>query len=262
MAKGSEGRPGGRQFEGRVIWITGAGTGIGRAAALLFAREGATLALMGRRASVLEAVLRQVRSAGAGQAEAVPLDVADRAAVNAAAKRLLAQWGRVDVLVNNAGMNIAARRLHQLKAEDWDLLITVNLTGAFNLIQAVLPAMRQQGGGLIVNVSSMAGKQASGLSGTAYTASKHGMNGLSASINMEEWRHGIRSTVICPGEVNTEILDKRPIPIEPEDRARLIAPEDLAEAIRFVAALPARTTVTEMLVLPTHKRQLKPGETG
>jgi NADP-dependent 3-hydroxy acid dehydrogenase YdfG len=257
----ASGRSDGGQFSGKVIWITGAGTGIGRATALLFAREGARVALMGRRTEVLRAVLDQVRQAG-GTGEAVPLDVAERAAVNAAAERLLGQWGRVDVLVNNAGINIPKRRLHQLAAQDWDVVVTVNLTGAFNMVQAVLPAMRKQGGGLIVNVSSMAGKQASGLSGAAYTASKHGMNGFNASINAEEWRHGIRATVICPGEVNTEILDKRPIPVDAADRERLIAPEDLAEAIRFLAALPARTTVTEMLVLPTHKREFKPGETG
>lgn len=253
------------QFSGKVVWITGAGTGIGRSTALMFAHEGAKVALMGRRVSVLDTVLRQVRplaEATGGDAEAVPLDVTDRAAVNTATQRLLTQWGRVDIVVNNAGANVAERRLHQLKPADWDLLITVNLTGAFNLVHAALPAMRRQGDGLIVNVSSMAGKQASGISGAAYTASKHGMNGFSASINAEEWRHGIRCTVICPGEVNTEILDRRPVPLDPEDRVRLIAPEDLADAIRFVAALPARTTITEMLVMPTHRRQVKPEELG
>ena len=249
------------QFKDKVVWITGAGTGIGRAAALMFAAEGATVALMGRRANVLGAVLRELQRRG-GQGEAVPLDVAERAAVQATAARLLEQWGRVDVLVNNAGVNIPERRLTNLSPENWDRVIEVNLTGAFNMVQAVLPAMRKQGGGLIVNVSSMAGKRASGLSGTAYTAAKHGMNGMNDGINAEEWRHGIRATVICPGEVNTEILDQRPIPVDPADRARLIDPADLAEAIRFVAALPARTTVTEMLVMPTHKRQFKPGETG
>jgi NADP-dependent 3-hydroxy acid dehydrogenase YdfG len=249
------------QFKDKVVWITGAGTGIGRATALMFAQEGARVALLGRRTGPLQAVLELARRAG-GTVEAVPLDVADRAAVQATAARLLKTWGRVDVLVNNAGVNIPERRLSNLSAENWELVIDVNLTGAYNMVAAVLPAMREQGGGLIVNVSSMAGKQASGLSGTAYTAAKHGMNGLNAGINAEEWRHGIRATVICPGEVNTEILDKRPIPIDAADRERLIAAEDLAEAIRFVAALPARTTVTEMLVLPTHKRTFKPGETG
>lgn len=249
------------QFDDKVVWITGAGTGIGRAAAQMYAREGATLALMGRRENVLADVLGEVQAAG-GKGEAVPLDVADRGAVDRTAERLLGQWGRVDILVNNAGVNVPKRRLADLSPEDWDLVVTVNLTGAYNMVRAVLPPMRKQGGGLIVNVSSMAGKQVSGLSGTAYAASKHGMNALNGGINSEEWRHGIRATVICPGEVNTEILDKRPIPVDPADRERLIHPDDLAEAIRFVSALHPRTTITEMLVMPTHKRQHKPGETG
>ena len=249
------------QFSDRVVWITGGGTGIGRSAARLFAAEGASVALLGRRADVLQRVQQELKTAP-GRVEAVSLDVADRAAVDAVAQRLLAQWKRVDILVNNAGVNIQRRRLTELQPQDWDLIVNVNLTGAFNMVRAVLPPMRKQGGGLIVNVSSMAGKAASGLAGTAYTAAKHGMNGLNASINAEEWRHGIRATVICPGEVDTEILDQRPIPIDAADRARLISPDDLAEAIRFVAALPPRTTVTEMLVMPTHKRQFKPGETG
>lgn len=249
------------QFADKVVWITGAGTGIGRATALMFAREGATVALMGRRANVLEAVLREVEREG-GEGEAVPLDVAERAAVDQAAERLLGRWGRVDVLVNNAGLNVQERRLRSLKPAEWDLIIDVNLTGAYNMIQAVLPAMRGQGGGLIANVSSMAGKRISGLSGAAYAASKHGLNGLSDSINAEEWVHGIRSTALCPGEVNTEILEKRPIPVEPAERERMIDPADLAEAIRFLAALHPRTTISEMLLLPTHKRRTKPGETG
>ena len=249
------------QFKDKVVWITGAGTGIGKAAALMFAEEGATVALIGRRSDMLATVLGEVKQRG-GKGEAVSLDVSDRAAVQTTAERLLKKWGRVDVLVNNAGLNIPERRLTDLKPEGWDQVIQVNLTGAFNMVQAVLPPMRKQGDGLIVNVSSMAGKRASGLSGTAYTAAKHGMNGMSESINAEEWRHGIRASVICPGEVNTEILDKRPIPVPPEDRERLIDPADLAEAIRFVAALPPRTTITEMLVMPTYKRQFQPGETG
>ena len=187
------------QFSDRVVWITGGGTGIGRSAARLFAAEGASVALLGRRADVLQRVQQELKTAP-GRVEAVSLDVADRAAVDAVAQRLLAQWKRVDILVNNAGVNIQRRRLTELQPQDWDLIVNVNLTGAFNMVRAVLPPMRKQGGGLIVNVSSMAGKAASGLAGTAYTAAKHGMNGLNASINAEEWRHGIRATVICPGE--------------------------------------------------------------
>lgn len=254
------------QFNNKVVWITGAGTGIGRATALMFAAEGATLALMGRREEVLERVATEIaqarREGDHAPAKAVPLDVSQRGAVNRTTGQLLAQWGRVDILVNNAGLNIPGRRLHDMKPEDWDLVVGVNLTGAYNMIAAALPSMRTQGGGLVINVSSMAGKRVSGLTGAAYAASKHGMNALSETINQEEWPHGIRATALCPGEVNTEILDRRPVPVSPEDRERLIAAEDLAEAVRFVSALHPRTSIPEILLMPTHKRQHKPGETG
>lgn len=255
------GQFGGGQFDDKVVWVTGAGTGIGRAVALMFAAEGAKVALLGRRTDVLERVVAEGQGLP-GELHAASLDVGDRAAVDALAADLLGRWGRVDVLVNNAGINVQKRRLAELSPEDWDTVVRINLTGAYNMVRAVLPAMRKQGDGLIVNVSSMAGKRVSGLSGTVYAATKHGMNALNDSINAEEWRHGIRATVICPGEVNTDILDRRPVPVPPEERARLIFPEDLAEAVRFVAALPPRTNVMEMLVMPTHKRQHTPEETG
>jgi NAD(P)-dependent dehydrogenase (short-subunit alcohol dehydrogenase family) len=246
---------------GKVVWITGGGTGIGQAAALAFGREGARVALLGRRADVLEETAGHVRSTGAA-VQTAALDVAKRAQVQAVARELLAAWGRVDILVNNAGLNVPRRRLRELSGEDWDQVIAVNLTGAFNMVQAVLPAMREQQGGLIVNVSSMAGKAASGLAGTAYTASKHGMNGLSHSINTEEWVHGIRATALCPGEVNTPIIDKRPVQLSGAERERMMQPEDLAEAILFLARLHPRTHVPEMLLMPTHRRQFQPGELG
>jgi len=250
---------GDKQFNDKVVWITGAGTGIGKAVAAMFACEGATLALLGRRRGVLEPVGEEALRLGA-RAEVVPLDVTERAAVQAAAARLLSLWERVDILVNNAGINVVNRKLSVLPPEDWDRVLQVNLTGAYNMIAAVLPPMRRQGGGLIVNISSMAGKRVSGLSGAAYAASKHGLTALNESINVEEGHHGIRATAVCPGEVDTEILDKRPVPLPPEERARLIGAGDVAAAVRFLAGLPARTTVPELLMMPTHRRILRPEE--
>jgi len=259
MANGvPEGNP---ALRDKVVWVTGGGTGIGRAASEMFAQLGARVALLGRRMEPLERAVRLIEAAG-GEAKAVQLDVADRAQVQQAAQALLAEWRRVDILVNNAGLNVAKRRLHEISGADWDRVVEVNLTGAFNMAMAVLPAMRAQRDGLIINVASLAGKQVGVLSGTAYAASKHGMVALSHSINLEEWRHNIRSTSFCPAEVNTEILDKRPIPVPEADRARLMQPEDLAFAMRMLATMPARTCVTEIILAPTYKRTLQPGESG
>jgi NADP-dependent 3-hydroxy acid dehydrogenase YdfG len=247
-------------FADKVVWITGAGSGIGRAVARMFAEDGACLALIGRRADKLAEALAEVRDRG-GRGETVVLDVSRRAEVESAAARLLEAYGRVDVLVNNAGLNVRGRKLSALTGEDWDAVIQTNLGGAFNLIHAALPAMRRQRDGLIVNVSSMAAKRVSGIAGTAYTASKHGLNGLSLSVSAEEGANGIRCTALCPGAVNTEILAKRPVSYSEAERARMIQPEDIALAVRFLALLPPRTTVPELLVMPTLPRAFKPGET-
>jgi NADP-dependent 3-hydroxy acid dehydrogenase YdfG len=248
------------EFKDKVVWITGAGSGIGRAVARMFAAEGATLVLIGRRADKLKGVQDEACASGAN-AEAQVLDVCRRAEVEAAAAGLIERHGRVDVLVNNAGLNVRGRKLADLTGEDWDQVMQTNLTGAFNMIHAVLPAMRGQQDGLIVNISSMAGRRVSGIAGTAYTASKHGMNGLSLSVSAEEGANGIRCTALMPGVVNTEILEKRAVTYSAEERALMIQPEDIAQAVRFLALLPARSTVPEMQVVPTLPRVPKPGET-
>lgn len=247
------------EFHGKVVWITGAGSGIGRAVARMFAAGGATLVLIGRRADKLNSVYEEVCADG-GRGEILVLDVCARAEVAAAAAGLLERHQRVDVLINNAGLNVRGRKLAALTGEDWDQVIQTNLSGAFNMIHAVLPAMRRQQDGLIVNVSSMAGKRVSGVAGTAYTASKHGMNGLSLSVSAEEGSNGIRCTAVMPGAVNTDILEKRAVTYSAEERARMIQPEDIAQAVRFLALLPARSTVPEMLMVPTQSRPPKPGE--
>ena len=247
-------------FADKVVWVTGAGSGIGRAVARMFAEEGARVILFGRRADKLDHVCAELRALG-GRGEAVALDVCRRQEVEAVAAKLLERHQRIDVLVNNAGLNVRGRKLAVLTGEDWDQVVQTNLTGAFNMIHAVLPAMRRQHDGLIVNISSMAAKRVSGIAGTAYTASKHGMSGLSLSVSAEEGGNGIRCTALCPGVVNTEILAKRAVSYSEEERAQMIQPEDIAAAVRFLALLPPRTSVPEMLVVPTLARAPKPGET-
>ncbi len=246
-------------FQGKVVWIAGAGSGIGRAVARMFAADGATLVLIGRRANMLDSVRDEI-SAGGASAEVTALDVCRREQVAAAAAGLLERHRRVDVLVNSAGMNVHSRSLAALTGEDWDQVIQTNLTGAFNLIQAVLPAMRQQRDGLIVNVSSMAAKRVSGIAGAAYTSSKHGMNGLSLSVAAEEGRNGIRCTALMSGVVDTQFLHKRAVTYTAEERARIQQPEDIAQVVRFLALLPGRCSVREIQVVPTLPRAPKPGE--
>jgi NADP-dependent 3-hydroxy acid dehydrogenase YdfG len=246
-------------FRDKMVWITGAGSGIGRAVARMFAAEGASLVLIGRRADKLNGVYDEVCTSG-GRGEVLVLDVCRREQVEAAAAGLFERHQRVDVLVNNAGLNVRGRKLGALTGADWDQVIQTNLTGAFNMIHAVLPAMRRQRDGLIVNVSSIAAKRVSGIAGAAYTASKHGMNGLSLSVSAEEGGNGIRCTALMPGVVNTELLGKRAVTYSAEERARMVQPEDLAQAVRFLALLPSRSTVPEMQVVPTLPRVPKPGE--
>ena len=248
-------------FAGKVVWVTGAGTGIGRAAALMFAREGAAVALIGRRRDKLEEAAAEIKAqGGTGAVEA--LDVADRTKVKEAGGRLLARFSRVDILVNNAGLNVLNRRLDEITTDDWDYVLAVNLTGAFNMVQAVMPTMRAQGDGLIINVASTAAKRVSGVAGIAYSASKFGMLGMSLSLTQEAWKFGIRACCLCPDDVNTPIMARRKIKYPPEVLAQFIQPEDLAETMRFVALLPKRTSIPEMLIYPTNIRPYTPAETG
>jgi NADP-dependent 3-hydroxy acid dehydrogenase YdfG len=248
-------------FPDKVVWMTGAGTGIGRAGALMFAREGAAVALIGRRRDKLEEAAEEIRGFG-GTAFAEPLDVADRGKVDAAAARLLERFKRVDILVNNAGLNIVNRRLDEVTPADWDQVLAVNLTGAFNMVMAALPTMRAQRDGLVINVASTAGRRVSGVAGIAYSASKFGMVGMSLSLTQEAWKFGIRSCCLCPDDVNTPIMARRKIKYPPEVLKQFIQPEDMAETMRFVAMLPKNTSIPEMVICPTNIRPYTPGETG
>lgn len=242
-----------RSLSNRVAWITGAGSGIGQAGALALAEAGAAVVLSGRRQSALERTAGQVRERG-GICQLERLDVADAEAVQQAAQRIHASLGRIDILVNSAGLNVTGRHWDQLSAQDWDTVVRINLDGTFYCTHAVLPLMREQGGGLMIHVSSWAGRYDSYLTGPAYNAAKHAVLAMNASLNLEQGRHGIRSCAICPGEVATPILDKRPVPVSDEDKARMLQAEDLGATIRFVAELPERACMNEILISPTWNR--------
>lgn len=240
-------------LKGKIAWVTGAGTGIGEAGAVALAREGMTVVLTGRRKAPLEAVAGAIAKAG-GKAIVRPADVTSAAAVGTVAASIGSELGRLDVLVNNAGLNIPARNWQRLEPEGIDTVIRGNLVSAFYVVQAALPIMRAQKDGLMIHTASWAGRWIGPMSGPAYTAAKHGMVAMSHTINLEEGRNGIRSSVLCPGEVATPIMANRPVPETPEAIARMIQSEDMGELIAFIARQPKRVCINEVMISPTHNR--------
>jgi NAD(P)-dependent dehydrogenase (short-subunit alcohol dehydrogenase family) len=239
-------------LKGRIAWITGGGSGIGLAGAIELVKAGAHVVISGRTQATNDSALAELKALGS--AEAILLDVADKKAVQAAADAILKQHGRIDILVTSAGTNATKRNFDVVTPEAWDDVVAINLSGLFYCVHAVLPAMRKQKDGLIINVSSWAGRFASKLTGPAYNATKRAVIALTESINMEECVNGIRATSILPGEVATPILRKRPVPPSKEEQDRMTQSEDLGAAILFVASMPARTCVNELIIAPTWNR--------
>ena len=240
-------------LKGKVAWVTGAGSGIGEAAALVLAREGAVVVLSGRRREPLQAVADRIAKAG-GKAKVAPGDMGDPAIPEKVASDIARQFGRLDILVNNAGGNITERRWRELTPERIKHMLDANLNSAFYCATAALAVMRPRKDGLLIHTASMAGRVIGLLSGSTYVAAKHGVVAMSHTINMEEFQNGIRSTVLCPGEVATPILDRRPTPVPAEDRARMLQPEHMADLILYIAKLPASVCINEVQLTPTWNR--------
>jgi NAD(P)-dependent dehydrogenase (short-subunit alcohol dehydrogenase family) len=224
--------------------VTGAGSGVGRAVAIRFASEGWNVALVGRRAEPLR---EAVAAAGATAGLSVhACDVSAPDAVAAMGEAVLNRFGSVDLLVNSAGVNVPERSFQKLSLDDWHAVLATNLHGAYYCVRAFLPSMRERRGGTIVNINSDVGKVARDLAGPAYVSSKFGLMGLTQQINAEERGNGIRACSICPRDVNTPLLDKRPQPPSAEARARMLQPEDLAACVWLVATLPQHVVLDEI----------------
>jgi NAD(P)-dependent dehydrogenase (short-subunit alcohol dehydrogenase family) len=225
--------------------VTGAGSGVGKAVALRFAAEGWQVALVGRRVEPLAETAASAEVED-GRLAVFPCDVSAPDAVAALGIDVLARFGAVDVLVNAAGINVTRRSFETLSLDDWHAVLATNLHGAYYCVRVFLPAMRARGAGTIVNINSDVGKVARALAGPAYVSPKFGLMGLTQQINAEERGNGVRACSICPKDINTPLLDKRPQPPTADARARMLQPEDLADCVWLVATLPARAVVEEI----------------
>jgi NADP-dependent 3-hydroxy acid dehydrogenase YdfG len=242
-----------KSLDGKVAWITGAGSGIGLGGAQALAAAGATVIMSGRRRDVLEREATAIRSSGS-KAQVEPLDVSDPAAVQRVAQAVLKRYDKIDILVNSAGLNNPQRYWRDQTVESWNQVIRINLDGTFYCTQAVIPSMRLRKDGVVINISSWAGKYTSAMVGAAYNGSKAAVVSLTETINMEECVNGIRACAICPAEVATPILDRRPVPPSAEERAKMLQPVDLGNTIRWVAEQPPHVCINEIIVSPTWNR--------
>lgn len=238
-------------LQNQTALVSGAGSGIGRAISRSLAKAGARVALAGRDPEKLDSARRELADEGQA-ALALSCDVTNRDQVRQMTEKVLAEFGSLDILVCNAGINVPQRSFRSLDPADWDRIIETNLTGAFNLVHFALPSMRERGQGLVIQIASVSGLRANVLSGAAYSASKFGQAALGVCLGREERGRGIRSTVIYPGEVNTSFLDARSARPGGDAKRRegILEPEDVAAAVVFVAQLPSRVHIPELLIKP------------
>jgi NADP-dependent 3-hydroxy acid dehydrogenase YdfG len=236
------------KLNGKIVLVTGGGSGIGAATARLLVEEQAKVVISGRQQSKLDEVAKHLGNPA--NLTCMAADVSDKQQVAKLVADIVAKFGPIDILVNNAGTNIKDRAFREMTSEGWDRLIRTNLDGAFYCIHAVAPSMIQRQTGIIVNIVSVAGKRATPLGGLAYAASKFGMAALGIALGAEEKDSGLRVCNIYPGEVDTPILQFRPQPITEEHRQRILQPEDVAEAVRYVVVQPPHVSIPELVIKP------------
>lgn len=237
------------QLAGKVVAITGGGTGIGAGIAQGLAEAGCKVTVGGRRVEPLKKLAESI--SGDHPIRTHAIDVAEPESVKAFFADVRDNVGDVDILVNSAGINIQKRTMAEMSPEDWDRVLQINASGAYRCMYEVLPAMRERKDGLVVNISSVAGKRAITLGGVVYCASKFAMTALGTAVSNEVRNEGVRITNVYPGEVNTPILDNRPTPVSQEHKDSILQPEDIASVVVTICHLPPRANVPEVVIKPT-----------
>ncbi len=237
-----------KRLAGKTAVVTGGGSGIGLAIAQTLAGEGCQAAIAGRDEQKLTDAAAAFQGSPALLTHGV--DVADRASVGRLFEWVKQNLGRVDILVTSAGVNTPRRKMSEMSPEEWDRIVGVMATGTYNCFHEALPQMVERGDGLIINISSIAGKRALDLAGIAYCAGKFAQTALGTAVGLEVGPVGVRVTNIYPGECNTPILNERPKPVTDEHRARILQPQDVADAALMVACLPPRAHVAELVIKP------------
>lgn len=233
-------------LSGKIALITGGGRGIGAAIAHALAKLGPTVVICGRTLPALQETAAMIRATG-GQCEAMTCDITDWNSVAALAGRIEQTFGRLDVLVNNAGIGSFDSPLHLMPPATWDAIFDTNLRGVYYLMRAFVPLMLESGGSDIINISSIASKNALA-NGAAYAASKWGLNGLSYSVAEELRGKNIRVSVVCPGSVHTEFS-----PHTGKDATKMLHAEDVAHAVKMLVTQPPRAFASEVVLRPTQK---------
>jgi NADP-dependent 3-hydroxy acid dehydrogenase YdfG len=236
-----------------VLWVTGAGSGMGRAIAVEASRDGYRVVLTGRRKEALDGTAELIDQAG-GESLAITMDVTKDEDVQASHEEILRRWGPVTRTVLSAGLNNPKRYWHDQSIADFADIVQTNLIASARVADVLLPTMRDEGDGLVVFISSYSGWQFSPDAGVAYSASKTALSALSESLNAQENRHGIRACHLCPGDVNTEFLQMRPTVPGEADRQKMLSPEDIARAVMFVVNSPPHVCVNELVISPTKKQ--------
>ena len=237
-------------LQNKVVLVVGGGTGIGLGIGLAFAKEGSKVVLAARTQSTLDAA-KQLPHIGASLLTKT-CDATNRAQLAELVAWVTERAGPIDILVYSAGSNVPKRTFADIPPDDFDRIMSVNATGAFNCMHAVLPAMRARKSGLILNIVSLGGLRMLQVAGLPYSASKFAQSAIGHFANLESLPDGVRVTNIYPGETETPILDKRPVPPSAEQRARMLQPEDVAAMALAVAKLPPRATVPEIVITPRH----------